>query len=222
MSEKKDGSMRLFQDGILQSRCLNNRRRYFQKIGINYKDVISAYLVNGTKIAVVKKNTEKIILQTDALITREKKTYLSITAADCLPVLFYDFKMKIIGLAHAGWRGVAKEIIRKTIKKMISLGGSPKNMAVAIGPGINQCHFEIKKDVLVKFKQYNELVEKRGNKYFLDLRGVIQKQLRANGIQEKNMENKNECTFCQERKYFSYRRDGSKNTSLMVSLIGQK
>jgi YfiH family protein len=222
MSEKKDGSMRLFQDGILKKDYINNRRKYFQKIGINYENVISAQLVNGIEVAVIKKNKKKIIPQADALIAREKEIYLSITVADCLPIFFYDFQAKIIGLAHAGWRGIAGGIIQKTIKKMVSLGGNPQNMVVAVGPGINRCHFEIKKDVLKKFKQYNKFVEKRNNKYWLDLRGIVQKQLRANGIREKNIENKNECTFCQKEKYFSYRRDGSQNISLLTSVIGQK
>lgn len=222
MSEKKDGSMRLFQDGALEKKYLNNRRKYFQKISIEYENVISAQLANGTKAVVIKKSKKKIIPRVDALITREKEIYLSITVADCLPVLFYDFQAKIIGLAHAGWRGIAGEIIQKTIEKMVSAGGNPQNMAVAIGPGINQCHFEIKKDVLAKFKKYKEFAEKRNNKYWLDLRGIVQKQLRASGIREKNIENKNECTFCKKEKYFSYRRDGSENISLLAAVIGQK
>lgn len=222
MSERKDGSMRLFQGRILKNDCLHNRRKYFQKIGIDYENVISAQLVNGTSIGIIEKNTRKIIPQADALVAREKEMYLSITVADCLPVFFYDFQAKIIGLAHAGWRGIAGEIIPKTIKKMVSLGGNPQNMAVAIGPGINQCHFEIKKDVLAKFKPYKEFAEKRNNKYWLDLRGIVQKQLRINGIREKNVENKNECTFCQKEKYFSYRRDGAQKISLLSAIIGQK
>ncbi|MBU2028323.1 peptidoglycan editing factor PgeF [Patescibacteria group bacterium] len=236
MSEKKDGSMRLFWDGILKKKYLNNCRKYLQKIGANYTKIFNAQLAHGIKIAVIDpvksakgcpasqefNRVKKIIPRTDALITREKKTYLSITIADCLPVFFYDSGAGIIALSHAGWRGIIKSIISKTIKKIISLGGNPQNIAVAIGPGISQCHFEIKKDVLAQFKKYNKFIEKRNDKYFLDLRGVVQKQLRENGIQARNIENNNKCTFCRKAKYFSYRRDGAKSTGLMMAVIGRK
>ena len=153
MSEKKDGTMRIFDNGNLVEENIKNRKRYFKEIGIDFDNVISAYLINGTEIEIIENSKEKIIPKTDALITKEKNIYLSITAADCIPVLFYDFNAKIIGIAHAGWRGTVGGIIKKTIDKIIEFGGNSKNIAVAMGPGINQCHFEINSNILDEFNR---------------------------------------------------------------------
>ena len=220
MSEKKDGSMRLFYNGVFDENNAKNRGRYFGEIGIKYEDVITAYLINGTNIEIIENNKEKVIPKTDALVTRKKGIYLSATAADCIPVLFYETKFKIIGIAHSGWRGTVSEIAKKTIGKIIELGGKTENIVVAMGPGINRCHFEINDDILDDFANYQEFVEKREGKYFADLKGIIKKQLLEAGIKEENVENNNDCTFCNEDKYYSYRREKVKNSGLMITLIG--
>lgn len=222
MSEKKDGSMRLFYDGIFDENNAKNRARYFRKIGIKYEDAIAAYLIHGVNVEIIKNSKEKIIPKTDVLITKEKGIYLSVTAADCIPVMFYDAKEKIIGIVHAGWRGIVGEIIKKTINKIIKLGGKIENIMVAMGPGINSCHFSIAEDNLDKFEIYSEFIEKRKDEHFVDLKGIIRKQLFKLGIKEKNIENNNDCTFCNKDKYYSYRREKVKNSGLMVALIGMK
>ena len=155
-------------------------------------------------------------------MTREKGIYLSATAADCIPVMFYDTKEKIIAIAHSGWRGIVSGIAEKTIGKIIELGGKTENIVVAMGPGINKCHFEINDDILDDFANYQKFVEKREGKYFADLKGIIRNQLLESGIKEENIENNNDCTFCNKDKYYSYRREKVKSPSLMVALIGLK
>jgi len=136
--------------------------------------------------------------------------------------LFYDSKAKIFGIAHAGWRGVVGKIANKTIEKFVKLGGNPKNIQVAMGPGINKCHFDIGKRIGERFRPYHELIEKRGDKYFVELKEIVMKQLLSSGIAEKNIENRNDCTFCNNKKYFSYRKEQDKNVGLMIILIGRK
>jgi polyphenol oxidase len=221
MSQKDDGSMRLFIDDELDNKYEKNRKKFFKKIGIEFGDVISAELVHKTGIKHISSNKQNIIPKTDALISKKKGIFISVTAADCIPVLFFDTKAKIIGIAHAGWRGVVEEIVEKAIKKIIRLGGNPKNIQVAMGPGINKCHFDIGKRIGKKFVPHKGLVEKRGDRYFIELKEIIRRQLAKSGIVEKNIEDKNECTFCNPRKYFSYRKEQDKNVGLMIILIGR-
>lgn len=222
MSDRNDGSMRLFIDGVLDKKFEKNRKKIFKKIGIDYDDVISACLVHKTGVKNIKNNKQKIIPKTDALVSRKKNIFLSVTSADCVPILFYEPRAKIVGIAHAGWRGVVGKIAEKTIEKIVKLGGSAKNIRVAMGPGINKCHFDIGKNMGKKFIPYLELIEKNGDKYFVELKEIIKKQLLHSGITEKNIENKNDCTFCNPKKFFSYRKEQEKNVGLMIILIGIK
>lgn len=222
MSDRKDGSMRLFIDGILDKKYERNRKNFFNKIEVDYDDVISAYLVHKTGVKNIKDNKQKIIPKADALVSKEKNVFLSVTSADCVPILFYEPKAKIIGIAHAGWRGVVGKIAEKTIEKIVKLGGNPKNIQVALSPGINKCHFDIGEKIGKKFIPYSKLIEKKGDKYFIELKEIIIKQLLQSGIVKKNIENENDCTFCNTRKYFSYRKEQDKNVGLMITLIGRK
>lgn len=221
MSDRSDGSMRLFIDGVLDKQYEKNRKNFFTKIGVNYDNVISAYLVHEASVKNIRNNKQKIIPRIDALVSKEKNIFLSVTSADCIPVLFYEPMAKIIGIAHAGWKGVVKKIADRTIEKIVKLGGSPKNIRVAMGPGINKCHFDIGKRIGEKFIPYKKIMEKRGDRYYIELKDIIKKQLLNSGIIEKNIENENDCTFCNPKKYFSYRKEQDKNVGLMIILIGR-
>lgn len=216
ISEKEDGAMKLSDE---------NRRRFFKKFGIKDNLAVRADLVNGNAVGIVSnQQSGKIIKKTDGLITADKNLFLTITVADCLPVFVYDPKKEIIGLVHAGWRNLAGNILEKTIEKMSeNFGSLPKDILVGIGPGISQCHFEVKEDVLKKFKHYfkNALI-KRDDRVFLDLKKIAKIQLINSGIKEENIEISPECTFCLPEKYFSFRRDRPKTPQTMIAVIGIK
>jgi len=214
MSEREDGSMKLAPDNA----NAENRKEFFAKIAA--EKVISADLENGTNAAIVSASSPPIISSADALVTSEKNIYLSITVADCIPVYFYETENKIIALAHCGWRGICGGIIQNTLEKIFMLGGKAENIKMALGPGINKCHFEIKLDILDRFTDYPDFVVKHEEKVFVDLKGIIKKQLDDFGIKEENIENNQECTFENAEKYFSYRRDKPLNIEAMAVAIG--
>ena len=215
MSEREDGSMKLFKDSSLN---LENRARFFKKIGIIKNKIIAAEIVNGTNVEIVDNASPEIIPGTDGLVTNDKNTVLSITVADCIPVYFYEPEHKIIAIVHCGWWGIVGEIIKKAIEKISELGGRAESLKVALGPGINKCHFEIKEDVLDKFSNYPEFVIRREDKIFVDLRGMIGRQLNDANINLKNLEDNNECTV-ENNRYFSFRRDKPKVIEAMVVVI---
>ena len=139
-SEKSDGPMK----GSLQ-----NRERFFNKLGIDKNLIIRADLVHGNKVKLVSyKNAGKPIEKTDGLLTKDKNLFLTITTADCLPIFIYDPEKETIGLIHGGWKSLANNILAKAVK------GLSSNTLVGIGPGISQCHFEVKQDLLKAFKPY--------------------------------------------------------------------
>lgn len=217
MSEKKDGSMKLL--GSIRDE--KNRNDFFLQCGIDGKKIVAANLVHGNDAVIVNNKSSRIVNGADALVTREN-IFLSLTVADCIPVYFYDEKNKIIGLAHAGWRGVIGEVIKNTLLEVMRLGAEVETISVVLGPGIKECHFEVQKDVSDKFKKYPQFIKRKRKKIFIDLFGIIKKQLLDFGIRKGNIFTSPECTFEDEKRYFSYRRDKPKVAEVMMAIIGMK
>jgi YfiH family protein len=215
MSEKSDGSMRVFESGINDE----NRRNFFGKNNIDKNKIISAEIIHSSCAKVVDKNSPKIIKGVDALVSKEK-IFIAVTVADCIPVYFYDEKNKVIGVAHAGWRGITRGIIKNTLEKMGELGAEMGHILVAMGLGLRVCHFEIGEDVLDNFIKYPEFVIRENGKIFVNLFEIIKKELLSAGVLEKNIFDSGECTFCNEEKYFSYRRDKPEKIEAMIAVIG--
>jgi polyphenol oxidase len=200
---------------------LHNREGFFSKAGIKSGNVVSALLSHSVSVKKISDNNIQIIPEVDALVTPEKNIYLSVTAADCIPVFFYEPQSKIIGIAHAGWRGIVGGIIINTFNEIKKLGGMARDLQIAMGPGINACHFDIKPENIEKYHDYPEYVIRKNDKIFVDLKGIIEKQLMDCGVKKENIENNNDCTFA-NKKYFSYRRDKPKNIEAMMAVIGIK
>jgi polyphenol oxidase len=215
--------MKLFKGDKLNPENQEYRKKLFKTLEIEENNVVYSFLQGGINVKVVG-NRPDMIPKIDALVTKRKNVYLSVTAADCIPVLFYDPYVKIIGIAHAGWRGIVGGIIKNTVDKIIELGGNYEHIAVAMGPGINACHYSIKPEFLDKFDNYKDFLTERDGLQFADLKGMIRKQLLDLGINPENIENNNDCTFDHEDKYFSHRRDKTNEETMeaMLALIGMK
>ena len=100
-----------------------------------------------------------------------------------------------------------------------AMKSKPENVLAGIGPGIQKCHFEIKKDVLSNFKRYPSSIIFKNEKIYINLSKIIKDQLVKNGINRKNIELSTVCTFCNKSDYFSFRRDKPKNVSTMLAYI---
>lgn len=219
LSDKNDGQMRL-NDGV----AIENRKKFFDKAGIKIEDVVSARLAHGNQIKTIDYNDKgKIIDNIDGLITNKRNLFLTITVADCLPIYFFDFQKEIIGIAHAGWKGILLNISGEMINKMKEIYKSDfKDIAVYIGPHIQKCHFEAKDDLIKKFDEYRDFIIKRNNLAFIDLVGIAKMQFEQAGIKSENITISNKCTYCENQKYFSFRRDKPEKVEAMAAYIGMK
>ncbi len=218
VSEKKDGSMKFSGDRKEDEIIKRNRENFLRKIGVNPKEVVSAGLVHGNKIAWVGSSLKgKTVPAVDGLITKESNLFLCLTIADCLPVFLFSRKKRVVALIHAGWRGIAEHILERAVKEMRNF--SADDILARIGPGICPEHFEIKRDVLGKLSDYPESLIGKENKLFFNLKGAAKKDLVEAGLAETDIETNKECTFCLEDKYFSYRRDGGR-IKAMMALMG--
>jgi len=216
LSKKKDGQMILRENG----KGLKNRIKYFSNFGIDAKSIVSAEIIHDNNIAIISdKDKGKIIKETDGLVTNIKNICLTVTVSDCLPIFIYDKKKEIIGIAHASWKCIVKNIIYNIIEKFKNqYHANPKDLKVFIGPHIKKCHFEVKEDILDKFSKYQEFIIKKDSRYFIDLEEIVKKQLVFLGLNSKNIKISSECTYC-NKEYFSFRRDKPERVDSQVAYI---
>lgn len=186
------------------------------------EDLVIGEQVHEDKIAFIgKKDKGKVIKGVDGLITKEKGVILGVTTADCLSILFYEPKKNIIAAAHAGWKSSLKRIIAKMVQRIKKLGGDTTKIIVTIGPHIHNCCYEIdrKRELTFRSEFGGKVIIKRDNKSFLDLRKINLIQLRDSGVKEKNIEISPFCTCCNDRLFFSYRKEKGDHGE-MLSFIG--
>src|SRR5207302_9682789 len=187
----------------------------------------------------------------DGLVTDLRRLALGILTADCFPVLLVDTKKKAVSAFHAGWRGTVKRVVEKGVGIMrLEFGSRPEDIHAAIGPGIQQCSFEVGEEVEDAFHtqfayaaelfhdvQESDAVRERYPMLFmnqrapghgdpciklhLDLREANRRQLLAAGVPEANITALKDCTVCQPRKFFSHRAERGK-TGRMLALVGIK
>jgi YfiH family protein len=145
----------------------------------------------------------------DAVITDKKGILIGVQVADCVPILLYDKKRGVIGAVHAGWRGSAQVILKRTIRQMReSFNSSPNNISIAIGPSIRRCCYEVGDDVEASVRKVTgegDYYTYKNNKRFIDLSCSNKVQALSMGIPEDNIWQSDECTFCAPEKFHSYR-----------------
>lgn len=158
----------------------------------------------------------------DALITRQANTAIYIKTADCTPILCFDSATGGLAAIHAGWRGVANQITKKTLLKMINeFDSQPENLHVFIGPHIQFASFEVEEDVMLKLiasvrGPTSSFVKAKDKKFLVDLQGLVGQQLHELGIEKIWSLNKDTLT---DLNYHSYRRD--KTSGRLISFIAK-
>lgn len=201
---------------------INNRRAFFQDLGVEESKVLVPEQIHGSRIAVVGSNKTGQIPGTDGLITMEKDIFLMVMVADCLPVLMYDPVLRIVAAVHAGWRGISDQIIPETLKKFKELNSEMENIIAGIGPGICQKHFIVRSGVLESFRDYYPkatlLINKDG---YVDLKKAAAIDLERNGVIPGNIEISKYCTVCDNGTYSSFRKEGE-GVLEMAALIGMR
>lgn len=228
LSQRSDGNMKLFEANPTGE---HNRARFLVSLGLDGESWVRSENVHGKTVAVVNE-AEKgtFITGADGLITTSRGLSLLAAVADCLPLYFFDAKQKIIGLAHAGWRGVYANIASEMIDQLVSqFHSQPADILVGIGVGIGPCHFTVKPDVAEKFAGYavahqqfaGYIKPDADGLIHVDLKGIVREQLLAKGITSEHIEIHPDCTYCQQEQYFSRRRDAPV-LEAMISVISLK
>ena len=156
-------------------------------------------------------------IEADASFTSKVGVVCAIMTADCLPVFISNKDGTMVGLAHAGWRGLISGVIENLIKSFNSDGD---NLLVHLGPAISKEYFEVGEEVRRLYLAENNNFERsfmiKNNKIYLDLYDAAKVILE--GFQITSISGGDRCTFQESSHYFSYRRDGI-NSGRMAHLI---
>jgi len=209
MSTVADGTMRIPRDGGEdRAGAAQNRRAFLKKFGFTPEQMASARLRHRAVVEVVgETDGGKMFGDADGLVTNIPNIVLSVTGADCPPLLYYDPKHKAIGIAHSGWRGFVQNMPAAMVHVMVeTFGTQPEDLLVSIGPAICRRHFEVHNDVADQFQAYPPAIVHSNETITVDLGVVGLMQLMAAGVPRDHIEINHTCTF-EDTNYFSYRRD---------------
>ena len=164
--------------------------------------------------------------QADGMVTKTAGIALGILAADCVPILLADPKMRVIGAAHAGWRGAFGGVLESTLTAMESLGARRSEIVAAVGPSISKPSYEVGPEFHERFIAAEERNQQffapaaKADHFLFDLPAYVVSRLSRAGVGAIAVTG--ECTYRQDADYFSYRRsvhDGEKDYGRNVSAI---
>ena len=151
-------------------------------------------------------------------IVADKDGVVAVQTADCAPVLIACPNTRIVAAIHAGWRGAAKGILRKAVRRMVDLGCTASSLIVAIGPSIGYPCYEVGDEVAKALPESADPAPKAPGKHLLDLINAVEVSLIVEGVRSDRIERIGGCTHCLSDTLFSYRREGP-NTGRMLAFI---
>lgn len=210
------------------ARNLDNIVAFFNQQNITFNSVVTLEQIHSTNIKMLDDLdlTGQItkIAETDGVITKKPNLILVVRNADCVPLVFVDKSLGIIGISHQGWRGSLKKMAAKMVKTFLDLKSKVQNLTCVIGPAIGACCYDVDEDryysFLDEFDGYSDKIffRKKG-RWHLDLAHLNYLQLLEAGVKKENIDFFPFCTKCDRRRFFSRRRAKSKNFEEMFNFI---
>ena len=164
-----------------EARVLENRRRVALAVGVPAERLVIAHQVHGRDAVRV---TDPFVGDADALVTTSSDLALAVLVADCVPVLLADAASPLVGVAHAGWRGLASGVLASAVQQF----PDAVNLRAFVGPAVSQDGYQIGPEVAQAFTHIpGAVVPDVGDRSRLDLKRVAVAQLVALGLTEENI-----------------------------------
>jgi hypothetical protein len=181
------------------------------RLGVTADRFLTCYQIHSPDVVVAKTPwpaTERP--RADAIVTRTPNLAIGVSTADCGPVLLADAQARVIGAAHAGWRGALTGVIERTLAAMETLGAERNRVVAAAGPMIRQPNYEVGQDLIDRFVaiepntiRFFKPARRPGHAMF-DLAGYVVSRLRRAEVAE--IEDLGHCTYADPAQFYSYRR----------------
>ncbi len=197
ISEKKEGSIH----------TSNQAKNYLLKHGIKSSICYFYHQHQAHRFWCNQQKVEQKILA-DAVLSSQKNTCLSMSIADCFPVILTVEGTPVFALIHAGWKPLLQNILELTILEMqFKKRVNPKQITAWIGPGIRRCCYHFKdKPIQSKLADWKKAISQKKSVWQVDLALYIKQELLRLGVNNKKIIDYNQCTFCQSEQFFSHQR----------------
>ncbi|MFC5386078.1 peptidoglycan editing factor PgeF [Aquamicrobium segne] len=197
-----------------QKLVAENRRRVAQWMGVSPLNLLTVHQIHSPDVVIAHENFSGGRPRADAMVTNRPGLALGALAADCGPVLFADPQARIIGAAHAGWKGAFTGVLENTIAAMEGLGARRDSITAVLGPSISGPNYEVGPEFRERFIIADAANEEwftpsgRPDHFFFDLNGYTIARLRKAGVIAEML---GHCTYAQEKLFYSYRRATHRN-----------
>jgi YfiH family protein len=189
---------------------MENRRRMAQQMGVTPAHFLTLFQTHSPDAVVASGPWENASRpRADAIVTRTEGLSIGVTAADCGPILFVDPNARVIGAAHAGWKGALTGVLESTVAAMEKLGAERSGIVAAIGPLIRQHSYEVGSEFVERFIAADSenalffIPSTREGHAMFDLAGFIRMRLENAGVLM--IDDLGVDTYADDR-FFSYRR----------------
>lgn len=201
-----------FGSGDAEDRVAANRARAVASLDLPPESLVTLYQAHTTTALAVEAGFARDRIPTaDGLATRTPGLVLGILSADCAPVLLADAEARVVGAAHAGWRGAKGGIVEATVEAMIRLGARPDRIVAGVGPCIGWASYEVGPEFRAEFVDSvpaNEtffVPATRPGHFRFDLPGYVKGRLDALGVARADALDLDTCADAD--RFFSYRRN---------------
>lgn len=216
-----------FGSGDDEAAVAENRGRALARLGLGDAPLCTAYQCHGADcITVTEPWPKQAAPKADAMVTERPGIVLGILTADCAPVIFADRDARVIGVAHAGWKGVLGGVMEAAVEAMVGLGAARPNIAAAIGPCIGGKSYEVGAGFRAAFMAADQANDEyfnpasRADHHMFDLAAYAANRLQALGLCA--VENLALDTYADEQRFFSYRRschNGEGDYGRLLSMV---
>jgi YfiH family protein len=194
-----------------------NLRKLIKTLGEKKNNFVQMNQEHGNRIVWVdNKDSGNTVDGTDALITHEKNLVLLVKTADCLPILLSDNNNNVIGVIHAGWRGLYSQIILMTINAMLDKGSKQNSINVVIGPCIKSCCYKIDNKLKSQFNEKfsdiydtSDYIFLKDKVMYMDILKLAKMQLIHAGVKPSRINELDICTM-DDTRFYSHRRQKGK------------
>jgi YfiH family protein len=186
-----------------------NRARVARWMGVPAGSLVSLHQIHSADAIVVTASWGAERPKADAMVTATPGIAIGVLAADCGPVLFADPKARVIGAAHAGWKGALTGVLESTIAAMESLGSRRDDIVAELGPSISRRNYEVGPEFVARFVHASPdngryfTPSSRPNHAWFDLNRYTVDRLNAAGVEAGFLDR---CTYAEEESFYSYRR----------------
>ena len=194
------------------------RKKFVSSLFLRDRLIISPNQTHSNNVVIAKSNRN--YYNVDGLISLNKNIVLTLLVADCAPLYIFNNKSNDFALIHSGWKGTVNNIAGNSIDLMKKNGNYLRDLKFVIGPSIGGCCYEVGRDVFESIdSNYYQIINEKKAK--LNLKKIICDQIINFGINKKNILIDQDCTFCEHKQYFSYRKEGNVS-GRMVAVMGLK